>query len=71
MTSFISRVGAGVISVREIAVRTLAPVGPEARLAGLVLFVGAMVYTVLFAEIAPIHDATHHLRHTVLSLPCH
>lgn len=37
----------------------------------LVLSVPAILYLALYAPIPAVHDAMHHLRHSVWGVPCH
>ena len=70
MIGTISRAASRVAGGR-ISGLVLMPVSAEARLIGLALVVGAVLYTVFFSGIGPVHDVTHEIRHSMLSVPCH
>ena len=71
LIAFMTRTRTTILDARDVAISILTPMSPQGRLAALAVFGAAVIYTVLFSEIAPVHDATHHLRHSILSIPCH
>lgn len=61
------------IGIAEVGIvsRLTAPVSVEIRLLALAVTVGAVLYVALFSGMAPVHDVTHSLRHSILTVACH
>lgn len=70
MGSTMSRIGANVTGAALKAL-TLRPLSIEVRMLMLAVTVGAVLYTVMFSGISPVHDSAHGFRHSILSVICH